>query len=750
MATNAQVNAHELKPARKSTNGEKQRSEVEQTRDRARLQFPVETVAHLTQADAFAVQRVLQHGDSYGVWETPLDWLAPGAAKANVNLRERILHFLPQEVKNEQDSLFNTALEAAVLTLVRYCCLLRMGPSGKGRNSFRSLSPSSVREIAYSYGPPLMALAVAKQISKLRHPCDEAQSSVSEGTHGLLSGLTPDDFDALTSSARKHVLQECNRMEMLHQLGLWWDTPVLNDRSLAEAMTGSARHNDAPSKRKPHLPLPDEYVAELGSRGLWLMYDLAPNLFRIGAKLVEIWEETDKPHLASTTVRDARGNATRELLSTFEWRDREGKLIEKPPFPLNLPKVHGFGDADEDVADEGEQRWPPHNYRDFKGLLGAVQSAHLCAGMLSMGPRRSEILSLERACVVYAVDGRAYADGRTFKLVERHEGDTRDWQLPEVAVYAFEQQVRLMALAESVDSLNPKRSRQRGAKTAKAHMWGRVSAAYMSNAMLPLGDINPTLISYARMLNMDTEPGGQTLRSHRFRKTLARLVALALTQAPRLLMQIFGHKSIEMTLYYILADKELRAEIETVSRELRIMRAKAVVETMLEAEVTGDEEHGGYGGPAAATIHHAIEVKREQMHRYGKEWELSSATELAELLTLQGKAWEVVRPGVICTKFSGEAGPCNKSKGRPEPSKCQSRCAHRLEEAFLREDLDGAIRDSVLAYEQAIADDESLTAAHWAAQVRSHVPRFSDLMKKWMTHPTVSALMANKDTKVPA
>ena len=167
MPTNAQVKAHKLKPARKSTNGEKQRSEVEQTRNRARLQFSVETIAHLAQADIFAVQRVLQHGDLYGVWKTPPEWMAPGAAKITVNLRERILHFLPQNLKDKQDNLFHAALETAVLTLVRYCCLLRMGPSGRGRDSFRSLSPSSVREIAYSYGPRLVALAVAKRISKL-------------------------------------------------------------------------------------------------------------------------------------------------------------------------------------------------------------------------------------------------------------------------------------------------------------------------------------------------------------------------------------------------------------------------------------------------------------------------------------------------------------------------------------------------------------------------------------------------------
>jgi hypothetical protein len=244
---------------------------------------------------------------------------------------------------------------------------------------------------------------------------------------------------------------------------------------------------------------------------------------------------------------------------------------------------------------------------------------------------------------------------------------------------------------------------------------------------------------------MDVEPGGQHLRSHRFRKTLARLVALALTHAPRLLMDVFGHRSIEMTLYYILTDKDLRADIELVSRELRVMRAQEVVEKMVEADsgaiIAGVTEYGGYGGPAAESIHRAIDTHREQLHRRGTDWGIESAKELAELLTLQGKSWELVRPGVMCTKFAGEAGPCNKSKGRPEPSKCQSHCSYRLEEAFLREDIDGAISDALEAYEQAIAKNETLTAAHWAAQVRAHVPRFKDLQDKWIANSTVSALI---------
>lgn len=743
-----------LKAARKPMVGA-DHPEIEESRNRARLQFPLESIAYLNCQDAVTLQRVLQHGDTFGVWQTRPDWLARGFSPttAAVNIQQRVIHFLPERLKADVATRWLSAmLDSAVLTCTRYLALLRMGPSGQGRDSFRALAPSTVATIAFSYVPPLLALGIAKRLSGLEGgrsappPEDELMQTV-----GLLSELTTEDLAALAPKSHAMVVRECERMAKLGDLELWWDIPMHEEnRTLTQAMTGPALHNDPPRARDPHRPLPDDYVAEMGARGCWLIRELAPNLFELGESILRIWKETDSPNYAAVTVRDERRAIVRDVLQTFDWRDSEGRFIEEPPFPLLLRKKKGF-EVKKNARKEGvEQCWPPRTYLDFMALLGAVQSAHLFVCFMSMGARKSEILGLERTCVVYAVDGRPYSNGLTFKMVERHEGEMRDWLLPDAAVMAFEQQVRLVKLGERVGTLSPKRPYAKDEPSAVAtHLWGQFSAApSASDATLPLHYIGQTLRGYARILRMDHKPGGQLLRSQRFRKTLARLVALALTQAPRVLMEVFGHEAIESTMYYILADKELRSEIETVVRELRVMRAKEVVEKMVQSDLAASsepaEKFGGYGGPAALAIHNAIEVHRQQRHRLGADWDVSSASELAELLTLQGKAWEQVRRGVICTKFAGEAGPCNKSKGRPEPSKCQSNCGHRLEEGFLREDVDGAIRDSVDAFERAVADEESLTAEHWAAQVRAHVPRFPDLRDKWMANLTVQALMAKE------
>lgn len=112
---------------------------------------------------------------------------------------------------------------------------------------------------------------------------------------------------------------------------------------------------------------------------------------------------------------------------------------------------------------------------------------------------------------------------------------------------------------------------------------------------------------------MDTASGGQNFRTPPFRKTVARLVALALTQAPKVLMDVFGHKSIEMTLYYILADKDLRAEIEKVSRELRILSATQAIAEM----VANDDSVNSYGGPAAGMLKTAISTHKQRVHQLG-------------------------------------------------------------------------------------------------------------------------------------
>lgn len=66
-------------------------------------------------------------------------------------------------------------------------------------------------------------------------------------------------------------------------------------------------------------------------------------------------------------------------------------------------------------------------------------------------------------------------------------------------------------------------------------------------------------------------------RTNRFRKTIARIVALSLAHAPKILMDIFGHESIEMTMNYILADPQVRVEVQEIRRQIVIMMAEKAI-----------------------------------------------------------------------------------------------------------------------------------------------------------------------------
>jgi hypothetical protein len=782
--------------------------EINAARNRVFLHASVESVQHLDKDGILVVQNLLQHGCTYGTWSTPRKWAPSGHSEAtlNIDLRGRIVHFLPkrhQRLVHEADAakaniqhfsetgeilpLQSAAtwvqhlLEGAVLTITRYLVLLRMGPVGIGdkrRNT--SLDPSNVKDIGYNYFSQLLALGMSKWLGQ--NLCGGALEDVTPITPPVnvcfLSCIQAADLDSMSTSSKKYATREIQRMRILKERGLWSDVPVISDTTTKPTdVAGPERLRQSQQKPiDPHRPLPDDYVSEMGRRSLWLIQDLAPNLLTIAQEIQSIWQSTDDLTVTPKAVKKRRITQIGKYLGSYVWRDSQGGIISAPPFAIRLAQsgkkrktkssknsvvcsitTKDVATTEDDTLDKEEMvvlgtsenlAWPPKSFSQIMVLLNNVQLAHLFVVSLSTAGRKSETLNLERWCVQYARNGMPYANGRTFKLVKRHDGEIRDWVLPDLAVQAIEQQARLVSLAETIGPLTPKRQSD-GAKpppkSLGTHLWGCVSGLGNSKRTEPLHHINGALLAYAIALGMETAPGGQNLRSHRFRKTVARLVALALTQAPKVLMDVFGHDCIESTLYYILNDRDLRGEIEEVIRELRVMRAKEVIEAIVASEDKPEQQLplGGYGGPAALMVGRAIEVQKERLHQHGQEWGADTAYELAEILTLQGKAWQLVREGVMCTKFPGtESGPCNKSKGHPEPARCQTDCKHRLEEAFLREDVDGAIQSSVSAYKESGANGEDLVQALWAGQIRAHLGRFEDLREKWMKDSTVQQVVS--------
>lgn len=734
-----------------------QSTEVGSSRRSVLALGPAESVQYLNREQILELQNALGHGTVFGKWTTPSYWLPPGTVRGRpaIDLYGRVKHYL-HHLRPEASMHVEGLVEMGVLVLTRYLILLRLNPSALGDGGKRrTLDPHTVLQIAYGVGPALVAVGISKYLDDFPDPALYSIRFAAPEDR-LLSRITQDDLNKLPKTAREASRIECDRMLNYAQRGTWCDVPKFQGKSIAQKLLGTAESNVEPVRRNSYMPLPDDYVGEMGARCHWLIRHLAPGLITLAEKISEIYLQTAAHSYRIGSLRSIRSAQVRKLLQDHEWRDGEGEVFTSPAISIRLPKelrtpnsnlrsISSPPDAETLTgANPPELRWPPKNNRDICALLGFVQMAHYFVIGLSMGARSSEALGLTRDCVAYAEDGRAYANGRTFKLVRRHDGELRDWQLPDFAVTALEQQVRLVAVAEQIGIYGDAKDADFNAgRVNRRHLWCRISAGPQSDSREPLYGINKALESFATGVCMSSRPGGRSLHSHRFRKTLARLVALALTHAPMLLMSVLGHKQIEMTLHYILADKELRAEIDTVSRELRVMRAKTAIEAMVNENLASndrsDVSYGGYGGLAAISLRSAIHFQQNRVHGRGEDWGANTVSELAEYLTLKGEAWDLVRRGVICTKLPGEAGMCNKSRGRPEPSRCRADCTHRLEEAFMRDDVDGAIADSVAQYEKAAQANEQLAMSQWAAQVRAHVRRFPELEAKWMRVPLVAS-----------
>jgi hypothetical protein len=542
-------------------------------------------------------------------------------------------------------------------------------------------------------------------------------------------------------------------MRYLASRKLWSDTPLLaNAIQLSAAghhvtkVRGAVKPEQLAQEKLPHLPFPDEWVSEMGQKSAWLIEHLGPNLLRCLDGFKSIWRAAAAIELSESRLSAWCG----EYLRGFRWADASGNVIVAPPFA-----IAGYASDGDVGVDPNEQLvWPPRTFQSVMCLAEAVQGAHLFVVCMATAPRTTETITSDRDCVEFAKNGRPYKNGRTYKLVRAIDGVKRDWVIPAFAELAIKQQAELVSLYECLSPvtslMNPDDIK------AGTHLWGNIGRRNIRAEPMAIDGPNRLLRNYATSLGMDMEPGGQAIRHHRYRKTLARITALAVTSAPKILMDVFGHKSIEMTLYYILTDKDLRAEIDTVARELRVIRCATLLSDLVaqdaqrvaiqqaSAKRLAQASGISLGGPAAARIERALKAEVEVVHQRGEDFGAKNLRELAESFTMQGRFWEQVRPGVLCTKTSDQFGACTNKRGDPDHSNCQTGCDHHLEESWRRNDVDQSIELAVQHYGHEVERGQDLVASLWAGQIRTLIEVFDDLRAKWTAHPTVAAILAEE------
>lgn len=676
-------------------------AQEQQAQDLAKASFKPEHIQKLGAKDLLRLQAVAGFGMTPGVWETPKAWASSKARHMlSIDIGERVESFLGQQPQVLLEALQAAAPERlaelkaeGVLIVTRLALLYFLVPAGRGNIVGKPLRPSSICASVYADLPRLIARAISRRVQAEASPGFAQAKDVP----GLLRYLIVADVAEFRAhSGLKH---EIKRLDILTQRGQWCDTPSRPKLALhTDPMQAKAKLES--SKSVPYPPLPDNWLSEIGPRVLWCVEELAPNLLN--------WLEQLPGELRRVNwqlSKAGRQFQIRQLLDELgdsqPWLSRLGESLV-PPFPLKTSSHFKHSDKFE---------WPVRTWSQLQRLSVIVQASHMFIALLMTAGRVGEIRNLKRDSIEVTRSGKSVVRGHTYKLSSNLFGAQRDWPAPPLLVQCLGQQARLIQawsmLPETIELGPPETPRfddsRLWASLSTIGGWGGNDAAETRE--------NNALQSLARSLGVSPEPGSKLVHTHRFRKTVARLGAIAMWNGPMVLKRLLGHKCIEMTLHYILSDPQLREEAEAVLRELRVMHCADTIEEIHEAmtagaAVTGADSFGGEGGKRIAA---AVQAESQRLAVQGQVWDEGTAYDLALMLTVNGSGWRLVRENVICAKAPGEPGACKSERyGQPNVSGCKPDCAQRVHLAAGKREIEATVRQYIDLCEKAHEEGQYL------------------------------------------
>jgi integrase len=664
--------------------------QVEDWRVPLPVEFSVEAIHTMAKEQLLGLQQLAGWGSEWGTVDTPPERLPAGVSRRQGSRIQSVNTLCSAGAE----------LELTQLTFTRFALLLYFGKANKHRGY-------------------LKAGTINSKLNRMKTVLAAALTKPLIPQEGLLARLSDADWYARRGETVEDVFGDVfSRLRWFWDKGWWMDVPLKKAFGAVEAHLETIKHPPTASKPKGdgNQPLPDEFVAEAGWRLIWILENLGPALIDCGRQLAAIrkhaLEQARTKDLSLTRTTARAMEASQLFLASYDWRTPAGDKIDALPFAIEMVIA-----AKKKDGTRTEFSWPPRNYFFVDQLLQILQDAHMFMFLLASGGRISECLSLQADCIVCDNPDQESIVGRTYKLVYLEGGKLRDWPVPALVLKAIQQQIQLHEVIIVLGDELGNRSTQDKA----TGIWVTGTGGEVQGGVDIRFSITFNQLELSHLLQ------GDSANPHRFRKTLARLCALVLFGAPKILMDLFGHKDIAMTLHYINTDPGLRAEMIQIARDITIMYAKDAISNI-----------DNYGGPAARKLSAAI--KQEKV-RLGRDMGADDMQRCAEILTDNGSLWTLVRPGVLCTKRPSDAGPCTRARGMPDPAHCQTACENRLEQAFLRDDVDRSIEQAVSHLVQAYADDDEYKSEEWEGQVLALLPRFPDIKKKWILHPVVSPMV---------
>ncbi|TAX55361.1 hypothetical protein ELI01_09025 [Rhizobium leguminosarum] len=447
----------------------------------------------------------------------------------------------------------------------------------------------------------------------------------------------------------------------------------------------TARKPPPPRVDAKKKPFPDKFVTELLSRAFWIQDNLAQSV-------IQYFDSLNAFEADGALSSDQWKPIRRQAIDSLDWRDAKGDLITELPFPIWQRR--------DQYKYEYSVRWPPQHYSTLRLVLRVIQVLNLCTVAFCTAARRHELQGMVHQAIVHEQD-ETVVEGITFKNTGRAGGRKRDWPLHQRAEKAIALQEQLAKLVRP---------------DGKTYLWVTLQK-YDDPVGSPLADPTSASVEVVRHLDL-VELAEGSAHLHRWRHTTARMIGLAVENAPEVLMDLLGN-NLEGVLDYLLSDPDLAKEAIRIAEEYTYALAEQAIK---------DVDDGVAGGPASSSIRQGIEELK--MTRGIRRLGTDETAEAVKQLTASGTAFQVVRRGVICTKQPGEFGPCTKTLGRADKGSCRSTCTHRLELAAEKHQCERQIEAVLELITNATSAGQTMVVEHLKGQFIYEMERWSDVRSR--------------------
>ncbi|MBM7127991.1 hypothetical protein [Dyella mobilis] len=574
-------------------------------------------LCHASDEQLLQIQAQLLMGNTWGHWEYPKEW---GRGKWQTLGRRSYRLELVLPDNEDPDSPFAQRMWRELLRLT---LALRLWPGPFGLVS----KPSSIRSLVGTIGRVLRGLA------------DSSEES-------LWARVDPTNARIFGGKA---AITRLNVVAYFRGMGALPDGPnaaMRKGHQPRRDRTGEPEHATPKNEGKQWQPFPDPYTAAAGWRAISMMQAVGPNVIGAMERAVSIpirlTTAEGKP-LSKSSIRAVNKASRDDVIKNWEWRAPDNSELNTLPMAITL-SASG--------RNAGNVPWPPRSYSDTWNLINLLQTSHLWLVALSLAGRHGEILEMKEDCLKRQDSETPTGRFVTWKL-DGVSGRDAEAPLPDVVVQTLQQQVRLAKLVKRAHGVE------------NDALWVKIGLKSSTGAGERLNDLGTGLVAFNAAFGIEPLMENTNVHMHRFRKTLVRIVALALVHAPKILMDILGHRDEQMTVMrYILSDPGMLSEIEEVTRELIILKG-------LEAIDKRDQLQG----KAAPVLRERVEQYAQLLGRNALEPQ--NLREFVESITEGGSGWAIIGPGKVCTGFR-TGGLCNAASGEANPHYCTPECHNQL------------------------------------------------------------------------